>query len=245
MSAFSPAVFDATIEELTGGLTDLTGHLRNIAPTVNATVSSPLVPGFVADGLVWCAERLIAIGTEVLEKLKELLLGAVAPGAFFFRAADWPDRVGGPASGVAGSIAPSALRAPLVWTGEAATSYGRATAGQAPAASSVEKLSGTVATALTTCAAGGLAFYIALGIILVKLIVATIAAIVALGSVVFSWAGVALIVEEAGVNSVMITAAVVALLTLLGVQGAALVAVRGGAASDTAFPAGHWPVGAS
>jgi len=243
VAQFSPAMFDATIEELTSGMTDLSGHLQRVGPTVNATVSNIFIPDFVADGLIWCAEKLIEIGTAVLEKIKELLLGAAAPVAFFFRAHDWRTQIGGPASGVAGSIGPNALRAPLVWTGEAATSYTRAVAGQAPAATSVESLSSTVSTALTTCAVAGLAFYVAIGLILVKLIVATIAAIVALGSVVFSWAGVALIVEEAGVNTAMIVAAVAALVALLGAQASALITVEGAAVSATAFPGGHWPVG--
>ncbi|MCU1431422.1 MAG: hypothetical protein JWP95_527 [Actinotalea sp.] len=243
MAAFSPATFQSVIDELVSGFDELVGHLNRVGPATNAATSHWWMPEPVARGLVWCANKLIELGNSILEKIGELLQGAAAPVTFFFRAADWRDSIGAPASLVAGSIAPTALRAPLDWTGDAAARYTRAVAGQAPAATAVETLSTTVATALTTSAAAGCAFYVALGVIIVKLIIATVAAIAALGSVVFSWAGVLLIIEEAGVNTAMIIAAVSLLTACLAAQAAAIVTVSGGAASSGAFPGGQWPVG--
>ena len=48
----------------------------------------------------------------------------------------------------------------------------------------------------------------ALGVIIAQLIASFVAALAALGSVVFSWAGLALIVGEAGITTGMIVAAV-------------------------------------
>ena len=243
MSDFNPSTYQATIDQLNSGLTTLTGKLNQVMPTVQAATGHWWIPGWLADGLRWCGEKLVEIGTWVLNKLGELLEGAAAPVMFFFRAYDWGTQIGGPASGVASSINPSALRAPLDWQGDAANSYKAAVAGQSPAATQVKSVSDTTVTTLLLCAGAGLAFYVALGVILVKLIAATVAAIVALGSVVFSWAGAALIVEEAGVNTGLIVAAVA---TLVAVQSAAansLVQITNAASSQTGFPGGHWPVG--
>jgi hypothetical protein len=97
------------------------------------------------------------------------------------------------------------------------------------------------AGSLTTCAAAGLIFYVALGVIVVKFILATITAIAALGSVVFSWAGAALIVEEAGVNTGMIIAAVAGLSAVLGAQASQMAVLHGEASDGSAFPGGRWP----
>jgi ABC-type molybdate transport system substrate-binding protein len=73
-------------------------------------------------------------------------------------------------------------------------------------------------------------------------ITATIAAIAALGSVVFSWAGLAIILEEAGVNTAVIVGAVAALLALLGAQAKEMAALHGNAVDTSQSPGGHWPV---
>ncbi len=243
MSDFSAATYEATIEGLRSGITDLSGHLARVGPAVRSATSIPLMPDFVKDGLVWCGERLIEIGSAVLDKIGELLLGAAAPVAFFFRAASWHENVGGPASEVAASTHPNALRATRDWSGDAADSYTRAVGGQTTAAGAIQSVSSSMATALVTCAVTGLAFYVAIGIILVKLIAAAVAAIAALGSVVFSWAGVGIIIEEAAVNTGLIIAAVSALVAVLGAQGNAIVQIKGAVSSGAAFPGGSWPTG--
>jgi hypothetical protein len=243
MADFNAATLDATVESLRSGLTTLNGHLNRVGPATRAATSVPLMPDFIKDGLVWCGERLVEIGSAVLDKIGELLLGALAPGAFFFRAMDWHDSVGGPASDVAGAIHPNALRATRSWSGDAASSYSASVAGQTTAASAIQAVSSSAATALVTCAVAGLAFYVALAAILVKLIAATAAAIAAFGSVVFSWAGVAIIIEEAAVNSALIFAAIGTLMAVLGAQGNAIVQMKSTVTSGAAFPGGAWPVG--
>lgn len=245
MSDFNTATFQATIESLQTGLSDLSGHLARVGPAVRSATSIPLMPDWVKDGLVWCGEKLLEIGQAVLDKIGELLLGAAAPVAFFFRASDWHENVGGPASGVAASVNPNALRATRDWSGDAATSYSRSVAGQTTAAAAIQGVSSSMATSMVTCAVAGLAFYVAIGVILVKLIVATIAAIAALGSVVFSWAGVGIIIEEAAVNTGLIVAAVTTLVAVLGAQGNAIVQIKGAVSSGAAFPGGAWPEGAA
>ncbi|MER7755119.1 LapA family protein [Kitasatospora sp. NPDC097643] len=59
---------------------------------------------------------------------------------------------------------------------------------------------------------------------------------------VFSWAGFLIIIEEAGVNTTVIVAAVSALLVLHGTQAKEMAALHGNAVDSSQFPGGHWPV---
>jgi hypothetical protein len=239
--AFNSSQYEAVTAKLTSGMQDLSGKLNQVGPKAESTANHWYVPDVVADALIWSANKLIELGSWVLNKIKELLEGVAAPGEMFFYAMDWQSNVRGPASFVAGEVAPEALVAPKHWSGDGATAYTTSVKGQPTAATQIETSSDKIAAGLNICAVAGLAFYVALGVILLKFITTTIAAIVALGSVVFSWAGAALIVEEAGVNTAMITAAVAALVAVLGAQGQQMAIIEGESVDDSAFPGGHWP----
>lgn len=127
------------------------------------------------------------------------------------------------------------------WEGAAADAYRKIINPQGSAAGKIGTISDKVATTLTICAAAGLAFYVAIGVIIVKLIAATVTAIGLLGSAVLSWAGAALIVEEAGVNTGLVIAAVTTLTALLGAQAQQMVALHGEAVDNATFPGGKWP----
>ena len=239
--AFSSAQYEAVATKLSSGMQDLSGKLKQVGPKAESTASHWYVPNAVADALIWVANKLIELGSWVLNKITELLEGVGAPVAMFFYAMDWQNNVRGTASSVAGEIAPEALVAPKHWSGDAATAYTASVKGQPTAATQIETSADKIAGALNMCAISGLAFYVALGVILVKFITATIAAIAALGSVVFSWAGAALIVEEAGVNTGLIIAAVTTLVAVLGAQAQQMAIIEGEAMDNSAFPGGHWP----
>ena len=113
--------------------------------------------------------------------------------------------------------------------------------GQAPAATQVAAVATTVATSLGACAVAGLAFYVALGVIVARLVTAVTVVVAALGSVAFSWAGVLLAVEEAAVTSGMVVTAVAGLTAVQGAAAVAVVNVTNAARSTAAFPHGHWP----
>jgi hypothetical protein len=127
------------------------------------------------------------------------------------------------------------------WKGSAATAYGKVILPQGAAADKVGTISDKVSTALQLSAAAGLVFYVAIAAILVKFIAAMITAIAAFGSAVFSWAGAAIIVEEAGVNSALIWAAIGALSAALATQVQQLITIHGELSDQSAFPGGHWP----
>jgi hypothetical protein len=238
--AFSTAQYDATINKLSAGLTDLSAKLKEVGPTVQAATSRWYVTQSVADDLVWLGNKILELGSWVLHKLEELLKGAAAPVTFFFTARDWED-ARGLATGVSGQLKPELLGVGRVWHGTAADAYVKQIKPQSDAAARVGTIADKTATALYTCAVAGLAFYVALAVILIKFIAATITALAALGSLVFSWAGAALIVEEAAVNTGMIIAAVSGLVAVLGAQASQMVVLHGEAIDASTFPAGRWP----
>ncbi|SDY98506.1 hypothetical protein SAMN05444365_104437 [Micromonospora pattaloongensis] len=238
--AFSVAQYEATIDKLTAGMADLSAKLQEVGPTVQKATSHWYVTQSVADDLVWVGNKILELGSWVLDKLAELLKGAAAPVTFFFTARDWED-VRGLATGVSGQLKPELLGVGRVWHGSAADAYVKQIKPQSDAAARVGTLADKTAVALYTCAATGLAFYVALAVILIKFIVATITALAALGSVVFSWAGAALIVEEAAVNTGMIVAAVSGLVAVLGAQASQMVVLHGEAVDGSTFPGGQWP----
>lgn len=238
---FSTAQYEAVMQKLDSGIRELSAKLAEVGPTANSAASRWYVPQPVAEALIWSAGKLVEIGSWILDKIKELLKGSVAPILMFNYAWEWQGSVRGVASSVAGELQPEALRATRSWKGDAADAYAAATKSQPIAATQIETSADKIATALTICAVAGLAFYVALGVIVVKFIAATITAMVALGTAVFSWAGAALIVEEAAVNSGLIIAAVTTLSAALGAQAQQMATIEGEARDNSAFPGGHWP----
>lgn len=62
-----------------------------------------------------------------------------------------------------------------------------------------------------------------------------------MGSGVFTAPGIALFLEEAGVNTAIIVAAVSTLGAFLGAQATAMVMLHGDAVDPASFPNGVWP----
>jgi uncharacterized protein YukE len=237
---FSTAQYEATINKLTSGLGELSAKLEQVRPTAQAAANRWYIPHSVADDIIRLANTILELGSWVLDKIQELLKGAIAPVVMFRNAWDWQD-IRGLATGVAGQLKPEALSVGRAWHGTAADAYAKQIKPQADAATRIGTIADKTATALTVCAVAGLTFYVALGVILVKFIAATITALAALGTAVFSWAGAALIVEEAAVNTGLIIAAVSALVAVLGAQASQMAVLHGEAIDASAFPAGDWP----
>ncbi|KOX08629.1 MULTISPECIES: hypothetical protein [Micromonospora] len=238
--SFTLAQYEATMDKLSSKMTDLSDKLDKVDPTVRRAVDRWFITQGIADRLIWVGNKLLELGSAILDKIAELLKGAAAPVTFFFTASEWQG-VRGLATDVSGELKPEQLGVARVWHGQAADAYIKQIKPQSDAAARIGVIADKTATALNTCAVAGLAFYVALAVILTKFIIATIAALAALGSVVFSWAGAALIVEEAAVNTGMIIAAVSTLTAVLGAQASQMVALHGEAIDASAFPGGNWP----
>ena len=238
--AFSTAQYETAIDKLSVGMARLSAKLQEVDPTVHEAVGHWYITKSVADDLIWVGHKIVELGSWVLDKIEELLQGAAAPVRFFFIAKDWED-VRGLATNVSGQLKPELLGVGRVWSGAGEEAYVKQIKPQADATARIGTLADKTASALDTCAIAGLAFYVTLGVILIKFIAATITAIAALGSVVFSWAGASLIVEEAAVNTGMIIAAVAGLTAVAGAQASQLVVLHGEANDTSTFPSGQWP----
>ncbi len=238
--AFSEAQFQAAADKIKSGMSDLSGKIGQIRPTAESAVNHWYVPGFVADAVLWLADKAISLAKAVWDKIVELLKGVAAPVYFFKYAFDWQD-IRGLASGVSGELNPAVLPADRHWKGAAAEADAGISPRPASAATRIGTIADKTAVALGICAAAGLAFYLALGIILVKFIVAMVIVIGTIGSVAFSWAGVALAVEEAEVNTGLIIAAVTTLTAVLGAQAQQMVTLHGETVDASTFPGGRWP----
>ena len=237
---FSEVQFQETINKINGNLAVLSGKIAAIPPTVRAAMDHWYIPGFVKDAIERLAQMVTELATWTGDKIREVLKGVAAPVYFFRYAFEWQD-IRGIANDVTGELKPEVLRASTVWTGPAAAAYGRVIGPQGAAANKIATISDRIATTMQICAGVGLTFYVAVAVILVKFIAAMVTAITALGSAVFSWAGAALIVEEAGVNSSLIWAAIGALTAALATQAQQLIGLHGEAIDNSVFPGGHWP----
>jgi hypothetical protein len=236
----SVAQYQAATRKLTSGVNEVPAKLNAFADAANAALGQWYIPGFVKDAIKWLAEKLIDLGEAIWHKIVELMEGIAAPVYMFDYAWRW-ESVKGTASGVASELSPETVDISQDWAGTAATAYATAITSQSEAAGQIGTLADKTATALTICAAAGVAFYIALGIIIFQFIAQLVIAIGAVGTIIFSWAGLAIVVEDAGVTSGMIIAAVTTLTALLAAQASQMVALHGAASDQTYFPGGAWP----
>lgn len=237
---FSEAQFQAAVDKINSGMSDLSGKIGQVMPTAQAAVNQWFVPDVVAETVLWLAEKAVALAKSIWDKIVAVMKGVAAPVLFFKYAFDWQD-VRGLATDVAGSLKPEALTGTHRWSGSAADAYRKQVPPQSNAAARIGAVADKTSVALGICAAAGLAFYIAIGVILVKFVIAMVGVVAALGSVAFSWAGVLLAIEEAGVNTGLIIAAVSALTAALGAQAQQLIALHGEARDNGVFPNGAWP----
>jgi uncharacterized protein YukE len=236
----SAAQYEAAAHKLRSGVDKVPGKLNDFVASTNSTLSKWYIPGFVKDAVKWLAEKLIHLAEDVWNKIVELMKGIAAPGYMIDYAWNW-ESVNGTATGVASELSPEVVGISQDWQGQAATAYANAITPQSGAAAQIGSIADKTATCLTICAAAGVAFYVALGIIIFQLLASLVAAIIAEGTIVFSWAGLFVVVTDAGISTGLIIAAVTTLSALLAAQASQMVSLHGLAAGQTSFPGGHWP----
>jgi hypothetical protein len=234
------ADYEAATTRFTSESNRLSAKLAEIRPAALMALNQWYITPGMADAIIWLADKVIELGTALWHKLVELARGIAAPYFMFQHAYEWME-IKGHATGIATNLRPEFLAVDRHWQGRAADAYVRVIQPQVNAAARIGTMADKTAISLSICGAAATAFYLALGIIVLKFFVAITAAIAAFWTAVLSWAGAAIIVEEAAVNTAAITAAVGALLGLLATQATTLVAMHGEAVDRTAFPDGHWP----
>lgn len=237
---FSQAQYEAATNKINQGMADVSRKIDQIVPAAQAGVDHWYIPGFVKDAVLWLAQEAVGIAQNLWNKITDLLKGVAAPVAFFFDAFDW-ENLRGLAAGVAGEISPSVMPSSRHWTGDAQEAYAKIMPAQSTAATRIATIADSTGTALDVCAAAGVAFYVALGVIVAQFVIAMVGVIAALGSVAFSWAGVGLAVGDTTVSAGLIITAVAALGVVLTAQSQQMVSLHGQAIDDAAFPGGKWP----
>lgn len=238
---FSQAQYEAVINEIEQGMKSFEGHLEKIIPAANKAQGHWYITPPAAAAIKWLAEKTVEVGKALLAWFLDLLKGATAPIFMFIDSWTWMD-IKGKANAVSTDLtAQNLVVDDSDWSGKARDAYVDATGAQSAAAARVGSIAGSTSLNLLACAGAGLAFYIVLAGVLVKLIAAAVTAIAAFGSAVFSWAGAALLLEEAGVNTAIIATAVSTLAAFLGAQVAAMITLHGDAVDPTSFPGGVWP----
>jgi hypothetical protein len=241
MADFSPAQFQATIGKIEAGMSDFSNYLDKFIPTATDRANDWYIPPQVGDALIWIAKKSLEIGEDMLDWLIDLVKGVFAPIFMFKDAYDWME-VRGAANGVAGELSEQYLVVDdSDWSGSARDAYVKLAKAQATAATRVGSIATKTATYLMACAAAGAVFYLALAVVVVKLVAAAITALAAIGSAIFSWAGAGLILEEAGVNTAIIASAVGTLSAFLVACCTAMINLHGEAVDPDGFPGGKWP----
>jgi hypothetical protein len=238
--AFSQAQYEAVTDKINAGMADLSNLIREIIPAAEAGTDHWYIPGFVKDAVMWLAKEAGDIAESLWHNLTELLKGVTAPIWFFANGYQWTD-IKGLASGVVGELGPTVLPSGQHWTGTAQQAYASNVPPQAAAATMIGSIASSTASTLDECASFGLAFYLALGIVLAQFVIAMITAIAAFGSLAFSWAGIALAIGDAGITAGYVTTAVVGLVTVLGDQVREMTTLHGQAIDESTFPGGRWP----
>jgi hypothetical protein len=238
--AFSPSQYSAVTDRLNAGLDTIPGKLQDMRDVAHQVMDHWYIPRVVQDSLIGLVVKFGDLVKSIVDKIGDALKGIAAPVTFFFDALQWTD-ARGLVNGVAGELGVDRLSAPLHWKGNAADAYSRVAKQHSAAATQVGVVADKTKTALYVCAGAGLAFYVTLGIIAFQFIDVLIAAIAAIASGVFSWAGLAAGAADAGVTAGMVWAAVTALTSLLGLQAQQMIEGHGAVVDPGAFPDGQWP----
>ncbi|OWV09583.1 hypothetical protein B5D80_09345 [Micromonospora wenchangensis] len=238
---FSKAQFEALIADIRSGLDDFDRRLDEIMPATIAAAARWYVPEEVSQALLWLGRESVKVGKYLIELFLDILKGATAPIFMFMDAWEWMN-VRGSATGVASALSAQHLVVDdSDWSGKARDAYVASVESHSTAASRIGTIASSTSVHLLACAAAGAAFYATLAVVLTKLIAASTIAIGFLGTAVFSWAGAALLLEEAGFSTAVIATAIGTLTTFLTAQAATMVNLHGEAVDATAFPGGKWP----
>ena len=127
------------LKKINDGINWIIERLREFPGWVRHALDHWYIPGFIADGVCWCMQKVIDLANWILGKLRDVLVGLAAPFVFIAHASAWSD-IGGEASGVQGVLNLKANSIKDYWKGSAADAYGRAAQPQADAAGAIKKI---------------------------------------------------------------------------------------------------------
>jgi len=231
--------FEQILDKIKDGIDWVEDKLREFPPWVSRNLDHWWIPGFVKSTVRWCMDKVIDLANWILERIKDAIVGFAAPFRLMTHVGDW-GRVSVLASGVQGALNGKSNALNYSWSGTAADRYSEACQPQADAAGAIKKAADDTRVALGLVIGAGLAFYVAIGVVVAQWIGAMGASTAAVASVVAAPAGAAAAAADSGVSAAAITAAVLALTTVLVAQGNAFGAITA-AMDQSKFGAGDWP----
>lgn len=237
--SFSIATYEVTISELNANIESVSTKTEELRSAVISGLNSPLVMDWMANLVIKAFNSIANAVQGFLGKLGELLEGAAAPVLFFKRAYDWVVDVKTPMTDIADATSAAHLISAEKWKGSAHDAYIHAVSDQPGAATAIAGIGGTMATQLTVIAGSGCAFYIALGIIVVKFVTELIAGIAACGTIALSPLGLGIIALDCGVTVAELIAAGTFFATTLVACGKSIVDMK---SALTSFPGQEWPL---
>jgi hypothetical protein len=238
---FSMAQYEAVITEIEQGTKTFEARLAEVIPAAESVSSQWYVGAVIGEMLEWVARETVALGTEILNFILDVLKGATAPIFMFMDSYQWGDFKAA-ANGVSSDLtAQNLVVDDADWSGKAHDSYLTAAAAQSASAARIGSIAKATSDNLLYCAGAGLTFYILVAGVIAKLIVEVVAATAAISSAVFSAVGAMIFLESGAVNVTAIVTGLGLLAAFLGTQVNALVTLHSEAADPTSFPNGSWP----
>ncbi|MFE6922754.1 hypothetical protein ACFVAV_17075 [Nocardia sp. NPDC057663] len=237
---FSIDQFEQIVEGIEKKLDELRVDIDSTPKIVSSAVDHWWVNDAMEAAIRWCGDKIVEFATWVIDTIVDLLKGVAAPIYLAVTSYDWLS-IRGDASQVASNVDPVVLKSSSEWQGAAQFAYRNAATAHNAAAKRISDIGKDAAVALGASAAAGLVFYAGILAVAVKAAVAVTTALGGIASGVFSWAGVALIAEEAIADPAMITALVAGITAVLGAQVTSLLALKATATGNEIWPGGKWP----
>jgi hypothetical protein len=238
--SFSIAQYSAATDKVSRGNKTLAEKINEVIAASNNYMGVWYIPGLIKDAAKWLGDKIVEAAKWVWHKAVEFFKGVAAPIYFFKYAWDWED-IRGTASTVAGELTVANVGVSSQWAGSAASAYAGGITPQNAASTEIGNIANGTALSLTACAVAGLAFYVALGVIVFQCIAALVTAIALFGTELFAPGGLGIVLQEITITPAMIWAAVGALSALLAAEASQMATLHGSAVDNSSFPGGHWP----
>jgi hypothetical protein len=229
MAHFDLARYELTIAKLEAGLAKLDGLLLQ----VRTGPDSPRAQ-------LQLAQRLTRDGRSLLDVIRELAEGNLAPVHFYRRAVGWTD-VTRDATAVGANLDPTSLPAPSYWQGRGADAYERITPSHVRASERLGEITDRIQVALTWSAVAGLAFYAGIAVVLYQVVAAVIACGIMALTGVFALPAMLTAIGTIGIGLAQVLSLVSLLTNVLGATGIQISNLHQESADQTAFPHGSWP----
>ncbi|WP_067656006.1 hypothetical protein [Nocardia harenae] len=181
------------------------------------------------------ARVMVEVSTWLLDKLIEILKGALAPYFMYRLSGEWSE-VRSTVTSTQSTLDANNLPAVRLWKGAAQQSYFRTATTQSAAAGKLGDIADKTRTTLLVAAGAGLAFYIGMALIVKQFLTALAIDIGLLAAGFTAIGGFADFLKTTGITTAQVTAAVTAIGVIVSNQATALRDLESLAADNGTFP---------